>query len=201
LWLGSLLCRSFSRFVPGDVVGGGVSSDYVDSFGPKLAIQFAGIGGLCGLVFWGTGIFRNGAFPFVPTSLPLTLGLIVPIAIGGYFAFRLPLFEYTPFTGRVVGIAMEPPQNSKAGLAQVRLKQGAIVEAEFSDDRPGSMIVGHCWHVAQHWSTRERHRIYTLSSPFPEGFDDCWASPGRRGVFDDATAWRQRLRLVSDREQ
>jgi hypothetical protein len=73
---------------------------------------------LIALLFWWLGLFRNSEFPSVPTSLPWSMLLVVPLALGGFWLYRS--FDPTFFQGRVIAVKGDAPTRE----VTVRLSNG-----------------------------------------------------------------------------
>jgi hypothetical protein len=145
------------------------SSGWADAYGLQSAIYpFGGLGVATALLFWWVGIFRNRAFPSVPTDIPYSMVLLVPLAALAYFVQGS--FHPTFFNGRIISVRGDAPVRQTT----VRLSSGTIVEVPFIGDmRPTSGLVNKCWHLSRHWSTVRFHEVYSLESPFGGGGDDC----------------------------
>lgn len=144
------------------------SSGWADIFGLKSALAFSAIGGGTAILFWWLGVFRNPAFPAVPTGLPYSMLLIIPVAVLGFILHQS--FRYEPLTGRILTVNGESPTRSTS----VRLSSGQIVEIPFEgDNRPSSVMLNQCWHLAYHWSSRRLSNVYSLNSPFGGDANDC----------------------------
>jgi hypothetical protein len=133
-------------------------------------VYFVGLGAAIGLLFWWTGIFRNHAFPFVGRALPAFL-VVLPLAALVVLLHRG--LEPTFYQGRVAAVLLEPTTVQRIGQVSVRLSTGRTVEADLSNTWPRSMVVGHCFHLTERWSTLRFRRVYELNSPFGGGVDDC----------------------------
>ena len=141
-----------------------VSPGWVDAYGLQSAMSFGGVGVATALLFWWLGLYRNRAFPEVPTSIPYGMLSVVPLAVVGFIVYRS--LDPTPLQGRIVSVSGEAPTRQTS----VRLSSGSIVEVPFTgDDRPASVLINQCWHLSKHWSTTRFRKVYSLQSPF--GFD------------------------------
>jgi hypothetical protein len=146
----------------------GTAPDHTDFFGPADALTFCGVGAAIALLFWWLGLFRNEEFPSVPTTIPWGMVFLIPLVVGGVFLHNW--FNPTFHDGRVTAVTGEMPH----WRVTVRLSNGSIVILRLdNDDRPTSAPTNQCWHLMEHWSTKERRRVYSLLSPFGDGFNDC----------------------------
>lgn len=134
------------------------------------SVTYLGWGAAVSVLFWWLGVFRNLAFPYVPNRPPLSFALILPLFLAG-FAAREAL-AVTSYKGRVQAI-VRSASDSDWGKASVRLTDGPIVDVDFTNTWPESMIVGKCFHLMNYWSTLRMRRVNELISPLGGGVDDC----------------------------
>jgi hypothetical protein len=134
-------------------------------------IFFVGLGTAIGVLFWWAGVFRNQAFPFVSRAFPVSFLVIVPATALIVLIHR----ELEPgfHQGRVANVLAEPTTVPWHGQVTVRLSTGRMIEADLSNTWPIEMVIGHCFHVEERWSTVRFHRVYQLVSPFGGNVDDC----------------------------
>jgi hypothetical protein len=124
--------------------------------GVRNVLFFVGNGTLVGIVFWWIGIFRNGAFPFVSQSVPISMMLMIPLAaIALWVHARL---EPHMISGRVTG-----PEQS--GRVQLRLADGLVVQARLPADYEKQAIVGQCFFLSERWSITQLEKLYFLHAP------------------------------------
>jgi len=133
-------------------------------------ITLLGYGALVSLLFWWIGIFRNPAFPFVPHRAPISFALVIPLFLAGFAAREALSMSF--HQGRVLSIS-KPATDSGWGKASVRLTGGPIMEVDFTNTWPESMIVGKCFHLVNYWSTLRMRRVSELQSPFGGEVNDC----------------------------
>jgi hypothetical protein len=144
------------------------SAERLDSFGIRDAIYFGGVGIVIALVFWCMGLFRNPAFPTVPSALPYSMLVLIPLAALAMLLVRS--LNPTYAEGRIIEVKGTAPSRD----ITVRLSDGAVVETRLlRDSRPTDTLVNQCWHLMNHWSTWRFKRVYSLQSPFGGGANDC----------------------------
>ncbi len=161
--LAGLLCG-----VTFSIVFSGASLERVDAFGIPDALTFGGTGTLIAIVFWWLGLYRNRAFPAIPTSIPYGMLLLIPLAVLGVLWQQS--FQTSFATGRIVAVKGEAPSRE----VTVRLSNGSVVETFLShDSRPTEVMMNQCWHLMNHWSTFRFKRVYSLMAPFGAGVNDC----------------------------
>jgi hypothetical protein len=148
-------------------VGG--SWEYLDAFGPQLALRFAGLGISISVVFWFLGIFRNAAFPSISRAIPYRMSYLLPLVMLGcilYWSIDPLTFDF----GRVIHVAGKAPSRTLT----VRLSGGTVVEVPLSNDsRPSNVMQNQCWHLMSYWSIRKWGPAYSLMSPFGGGINAC----------------------------
>jgi len=135
------------------------------------SLLFVGIGAAIGIAVWCFGVFRNPAFPSVPTVLPRSLVLIVPLAASGYYlheaiAIKQPL-------GRVLAVLDDTNDARAVGHASVRLSEGPTVVVEIRTEWRGKVAQGQCFHLVETWSWLRWQRNYELNVPFEDEGHDC----------------------------
>jgi len=144
------------------------SSDRLDMFGIEDSLYFGGVGILIALVFWWLGLFRNASFPVVPSSLPYSMLILIPLVALGVLTHRS--FSTTSAFGRIIAVQGTAPSRELT----IRLSDGAVVESRLlRDSRPTETLIDQCWHFTNHWSTWRFKRVYSPSSPFGGGGNDC----------------------------
>jgi hypothetical protein len=121
----------------------GVRPD-IDQLVDSNNLTFVGLGILTGFVFWWMGVFRNAAFPFVDRRFPVTVALVVPLAL--ILVYLIHALRQTFRQGRVVDIVATPTGNPRSGQASVQLRGGGVIQADLSNTWPTSMIKGRCVH-------------------------------------------------------
>jgi hypothetical protein len=144
------------------------SPERLDSFGIKDSLYFGGVGISIALVFWWLGLFRNGAFPAVPPSLPYSMLVLIPLVALAMLLLRS--LSVTSADGRIIAVKGAEPSRELT----VRLSDGAVVETRLlRDSRPTETLMNQCWHLTNHWSTWRFKRVYSLESPFGGDVNDC----------------------------
>jgi len=125
------------------------SPSHADFFGLADALYFCGVGSLIALLFWWLGLFRNSAFPSVPSSIPWSMLVVIPLALGGFWLHRW--FNSTFYQGRVIAVRGKAPTRETT----VRLSTGSIVVTRFDDDdRASSTLMNQCWHRGSTYISR-----------------------------------------------
>jgi hypothetical protein len=144
----------------------------LDDFITWNNVWYTAFGALIGFVFWWLGIFRNAAFPYVSREWPLAAVIVLPLAAGlvpVHHALRLDFYE-----GRVIEILDRPDANSaKKGHATVRLSDGHLVQADFGNTWPISIVDGHCVELLERWSLTQATRIYEVNSAYGAWTNQC----------------------------
>ncbi len=144
------------------------SLERLDAFGIQDALTFGGTGTMIAIVFWWLGLYRNSAFPSIPSSIPYGMIVLVPIMVLGVLWHQS--FHPTFATGRIVAVKGEVPSRE----VTVRLSNGSVIETAFSrDTRPTAVLMNQCWHLMNYMSTYRFRRVYSLMAPFGGGVDDC----------------------------
>jgi len=139
------------------------SSARLDMFGIKDSLVFGGVGILIALVFWWLGLF-----PSVPTSVPYSMMVLIPLVALGVLIHRSLNTSFAD--GRIIAVQGTAPWRELT----VRLSNGAVVEIRLlRDSRPTETFTNQCWHLINHWSTWRFKRVYSLESPFGGGVNDC----------------------------
>ena len=131
-------------------------------------LLYVGLGALVSQIFWWVGIFRNAAIPFVSHELPKAMLLLIPLIVGGDWAFKELRIKY--YEGRVLSVLEEASPSTGKGHVAVRLKDGIVVDAIPADAWPGSVSVGTCVFLVNRWSASRLRRIYEA---FGGGSHDC----------------------------
>lgn len=145
------------------------SPERLDIFGINDSLYFGGVGVFIALVFWWLGLFRNTAFPAVPSSPPYSMLVLIPLVALAMLLLR-SLGPTFPAEGRIIAVKGAAPSRELT----VRLSDGAVVETRLlRDSRPTETLMNQCWHLMNHWSTWRFKRVYSLQSPFGGGVNDC----------------------------
>jgi hypothetical protein len=140
----------------------------LDMFGIRDSLLFGGVGLFIAIVFWWLGLFRNAVVPSVPSSLPYSMLVLVPLVALGVLTHRS--FSTTFAQGRIIAVKGDAPSRELT----IRLSNGAVVEASFLNDaRPTGVLMNQCWHLIYHWSTWRFRHTYSPTSPFGGGVNDC----------------------------
>lgn len=90
---------------------------WIAGFGLRQVLPFAALGGIIGLLFWWLRIFRNPAYPAVPTSLPWSMALLIPAA--SLLVWYMRQTSEQSVVGRVDSIAVT------ATGVDIRMKDGS----------------------------------------------------------------------------
>jgi hypothetical protein len=143
----------------------------IDQLVDSNNVAFIRLGMLTAFVFWWMGVFRNAAFPYVDRRFPVTVVLVVPLAV--IFVYLNHSLRQTYHQGRVIDIVVTPTANPRSGQASVQLTGGGVIQADLSNTWPTSMIRKRCVHLEDRWSTLRFRRVYQVDGPFGGGVDDC----------------------------
>jgi hypothetical protein len=125
-WGHALLAGMLSGALPLWIVG----------FGLIQVLAFAAFGGVIGLLFWWLRIFRNPAFPDVPTSMPWSMALLIPAACL-WFWYLSQISEQRVF-GRVDSVA------ATATGVDLRMKDGSTFSVVGRGLQPHALPRGTC---------------------------------------------------------
>jgi len=88
----------------------GVYGGTLDRLVNSNNVYFVGLGALVGFVYWWLGIFRNPSFPFVPSSFPWSVALLIPVVVAGVAVHRS--LQQTQHQGRALSVLREPADAS-----------------------------------------------------------------------------------------
>lgn len=162
--------------------------DYITTYGANLDrllsannLSFVGVGALVGVAVWCAGVYRNPVFPSVPTALPRSMVLLVPIVALGILLHRF--ISPNLVTGRVVAVheasIRDAPQESNAS---VRVGGQLAVVARIHAGSQGRIAPGQCVQVLETWSARHWRRNRELFGPIDDHRCGDGGRPGRSAV-------------------
>jgi len=151
-----------------------VSGSYhVEIYGLANSLVFIGLGGLVGVVFWWTSLFRNSRFPAVSRNVPLAMLLLIPIAFIGWLANRSLNTEL--IEGRVAEVPETVQGDQVPRVVLVQLANAQLVQARVPPDglnlpiRPGNCVV-----MESRSSALFKGRLYwLLMHKLGEHYNDC----------------------------
>ena len=137
---------------------------HVQYTGLRNSLLLVGTGSAAGLAFWWLGVFRNPAFPFVPTGVPWSMLVLVPLSAGGVYYWQL--LEPKSVYGEVLAIVQSgSPDRAWSGTVSMRLSSGAQVLGLMPWTLEGDVPVGRCYWASERRSASLRANVYFLHSP------------------------------------
>jgi hypothetical protein len=137
---------------------------HIEFAGARNAVFVLGLGLVVGTTYWWAGLFRNKAFPSVPTTLPTSMLVMLPMLIG--VAWLYERLEPHPVEGKTVSV-LEPStkMSERSGKVSLRLSNGVVVVASFPLEYESRYPLGTCFHVSERWSLDQSAKVYFVHAP------------------------------------
>jgi len=146
---------------------------HVEYIGIRNVLLFVGTGFSVGPLSLRIDIFRNRAFPYVSGRAPISMLLVLPIAVAAVWVYER--LEPHLTSGRAIAL-LRAPQSApeQSGRVQLRLPDGALVVARLPRDYGQMSVVGQCFSLSERWAVTQSEKLYFIHSPkLGSKYDDC----------------------------